>query len=70
MFKSTLFIVDKADKIQTLRKNRLGEQIMLCAHNETLLTNETSTFVVQFHIWQHEWISETCQRKIQTPKGV
>lgn len=70
MFKSALFIVDKADKIQRLRENSLGEQIMSCAHNETLLTNETSTFVVQFHIWQHEWISETCQRKIQTPKGV
>lgn len=50
MFKSTLFIVHKTDKIQTLRESRLGEQIMFCAHNETLLTNETSKFVVQFHI--------------------
>lgn len=50
MFKSTLFIVHKTDKIQTLKESRLGEQIMFCAHNETLLTNETSKFVVQFHI--------------------
>lgn len=70
IFKSILFIVHETDKIQTFRESGLGEQIMLCAHNEILLTNETSKFVVQFHIWQHEWISETCQRKIPTPKGV
>lgn len=39
IFKSTLFIVDKTDKIQTLGESGLGEQIMCTQWNNAYQWN-------------------------------